>query len=262
MADRHVLITGASGGLGAAVARWLASVGVSLTLVARSKLELDAVAHQVELAGGRALPVRSDVSSVLACRKAVRSGVETFGRLDALINNAAVVEPLSRIRNTDPSAWQNAMATNLLGPLYLVRDSLPALQRAGGRVMNITSGAAEISLVAAGAYCTSKSALNHLTRVMGQEIPDVTSVAIRPGIVDTPMQAHLRLRAPQVMPPEQSGYYRRIKSEGMLEPSHVPARGIAWAALHAPAHWSGQIMDYDDPRIAEPSLAYFGDRLR
>ena len=257
-----MLITGASGGLGAAVARWLASVGVSLTLVARNKRELATVAHQVELAGGRALPVQSDVSSLLACRKAVRSGLETFGRLDALINNAAVVEPLGRIRDIDPSFWQNAMATNLLGPLYLIRESLSALQRSGGRVINITSGAAELSLVAAGAYCTSKAALNHLSRVMGQEILDVTSVAIRPGIVDTPMQKHLRLRAPKVMPPEQSGYYRRIKSEGMLEPSHGPARSIAWAALHAPAHWSGQIMDHDDPRIAEPSLAYLGDRLR
>ena len=257
-----MLITGASGGLGAAVARWLASVGVSLTLVARKKIELDAVAHEVELAGARALPVRSDISSFFACRNAVCSGIETFGRLDALINNAAAVEPLSRIRNTDPSAWRNAMGTNLLGPLYLIRDALPALQRTGGRVINITSGAADISLVAAGAYCTSKAALNHLTRVMGHEIPDVTSVAIRPGIVDTPMQAHLRFQAPQVMPPEQSGYYRRIKSEGLLEPSRVPARGIAWAALHAPAHWSGQIMDYNDPRITEPSLAYFGDYLR
>ena len=241
------------------MAGWLASSGACISLVARNKSALEAVADPIDARGGSAFPIQADMSSFPSCRGAVRSGLEKFGRLDAVINNAATVEPLMPIRNTDPEAWEKAIATNLLGPMVLIQESLPELERSGGRIINITSGAAQIPLAAAGAYCSSKSALNHLTRVLGEEFSTITSIAIRPGLVDTPMQAHLRIRAPKTMPSEQAAYYHHIKSEGLLEPPHVPARAIAWAALHAPAQWSGKIMDYDDPLLANPARKYFGD---
>ena len=85
------------------------------------------------------------------------------------------------------------------------------------------------------------------------EEPGVTSVAVRPGVVDTPMQKTLREKAPSVMPKDLADYYQKIKNEGELEPPDVPGKAIAWLALNAPHEWSGRFLSYDDPEIAIPS---------
>lgn len=243
------------------MADWLGAVGVSVTLAARNISALDDVAARIQSRGGQARVVPSDITSFTACRHAVAIGCDTFGPHDAIINNAAVVEPLARIQHTDPAHWQGAMATNLLGPAYLIHAALPALHRPGGRIINISTGAAQIPLIAAGAYCTSKAALDHLSRVVARETPGIVCIAIRPGTMDTPMQRLLRARGPRHMPTEQAAFYHRIHEDGLLEPPHVPGRAIAWAALHAPIQWSGSILDVDDPRLAEPALRFFGDCL-
>jgi hypothetical protein len=75
------------------------------------------------------------------------------------------------------------------------------------------------------------------------------------------MQELLRSEGPAKMPPEQAAFYRDLKTAGHLEPPQVPARAIAWLALHAPREWSGDFISYDDPQISEPALAAFGERL-
>jgi NAD(P)-dependent dehydrogenase (short-subunit alcohol dehydrogenase family) len=91
--------------------------------------------------------------------------------------------------------------------------------------------------------------LIHFSSVLSKEEPGITVVTVRPGIVDTTMQARLREQAPQVMPPDQAAYYSEIKEKGELEPPEVPARSLAWLVLYAPEEWSGDFLDYDDPRI-------------
>ena len=86
-------------------------------------------------------------------------------------------------------------------------------------------------------------------------------LSVRPGVVDTEMQALLRREGPKAMAPEQVAYYQSLKTEGKLEPPAVPARSIAWLSLHAPREWSGQFLNYDDPQIMDPSIAVFGEHL-
>ena len=255
------MVTGASRGIGAAVARWLAEAGTAVSIVARSEDALLGVARDIEACGGTAQVIPADVADPVDCRRAVERTLEGFGRLDGLVNNAGILAPLADTARADPDAWHYNMQVNVMGPFYLARAAITALRERKGRIVNVSSGAANTAIEAAGAYCASKAALNHFTRVLAAEEPRITSMAVRPGVVDTRMQEILRGEGPKVMPAEQAEYYRALKRDGQLEPPEIPGRAIAWLALHAPAELSGQFLDYDDPRIAGPAVAVFGKRI-
>jgi NAD(P)-dependent dehydrogenase (short-subunit alcohol dehydrogenase family) len=187
----------------------------------------------------------------------VETTLHHFGRLDGLVNNAGILAPLAAIGQSDPDTWARNIAVNLLGPFYLIRAALPALRNAEGRVVNISSGAARKPIGAWSAYCAAKAALTHLTAVLAVEEPRITAVALRPGVIDTAMQALIRREGPEAMDPEKAAYFRQLKQDGRLEPSWMPARSAAWLALHAPKELSGRFVEYDDPRIADPARAMF-----
>jgi NAD(P)-dependent dehydrogenase (short-subunit alcohol dehydrogenase family) len=256
-----VIITGASRGLGAAVARWLAKAGAAVTLVARSEEKLMEVAADVRRLGGTPRTFKADVSDHLACRSAVETTLDHFGRIDSLVNNAGVVQPLAPVADTHPEEWRRNIEVNLLAPFYLVRAAISELRRHNGRIVNVSSGAATMALATVSAYCTGKAAVNHFTRVLAAEEPAVTALTVRPGVVDTDMQAVLRNETDNAMPVEQIAYYRQLKERGELEPPQIPARAIAWLALYAPREFSSQFLDYDDSRISRPAVQVFGDSL-
>ncbi len=256
-----VIVTGASRGVGASVARWLGKAGASVVLMARSKDALDKVGRDVERLGGIPLPVTGDVTDPRVCEKTVEGTLERFGKIDALVNNAAVLEPLATVGLSDPDSWRYNIEVNLLGPFYMIRAAISELRKQKGRIVNVSSGAANIAIQAASSYCTAKAGLNQFTSVLAEEEPSLTCVAVRPGVVDTDMQALIRRQGPKAMPSDQLAYYLNLKSEGQLEPPFVPARSIAWLALYAPNDWSGEFMNYDETRISEPALTVFGEHI-
>jgi NAD(P)-dependent dehydrogenase (short-subunit alcohol dehydrogenase family) len=256
-----VIVTGASRGIGAYVARWLGKAGAAVALVARSGDKLKQVALDVKRLGGAPLPMVADVADPGACSGVVEETVGEFGRIDALVNNAGMVDPLAFVAMADTESWRYAIEVNLLGPFYMARASILELRNNRGRVVNVSSGAATTPIQAASAYCAAKAGLNHFTRVLAAEEPSVVCVTMRPGVVDTDMQAVIRQVGPAAMPPDQFAYYQGLKDEGKLEPPWVPARSIAWLALHAPLEWSGHFLNYDDPNISRPALEVFGEGL-
>jgi NAD(P)-dependent dehydrogenase (short-subunit alcohol dehydrogenase family) len=256
-----VVVSGASRGLGAAIARWLAKAAAAVTLIARSKENLLNVARDVRRLGGRPLVFNADVSEYDACRTAVENTLDKFGRIDALVNNAGIVQPISEIAQTDPEDWRYNIEVNLIGPFNLIRAAISPLREHNGRIVNVSSGAANLVLETVSAYCTAKGALNHFTQILATEETAVTAVSVRPGVVDTDMQTFIRREGPKAMPVEQAAYYRQIKDRGELEPPEIPARSIAWLALYAPSEFSGKFLDYDDPQIRRPALKVFGEML-
>ncbi len=255
------IVTGASRGLGAAVACWLGQAGAAVTLIARSEAKLNQTGNDVRRLGGEPLVCRADVSQYDACRKAVDKTLDRFGRIDALVNNAAIVQPISAIARTDPADWRYNIEVNLLGPFNLIRAAAAALRRQKGRIVNVSSGAANLALESISAYCTGKAALNHFTRILAVEESGLTALTVRPGVVDTDMQTFIREEGPRAMPADQADYYRQLKDRGQLEPAVIPARSIAWLALYAPREFSGRFLDFDDPRISSPALEMFGESL-
>jgi NAD(P)-dependent dehydrogenase (short-subunit alcohol dehydrogenase family) len=253
-----VIVTGASRGLGAAVARWLAKARSAVTLISRSENRLKDVAEEIRSLGGKPLVLTTDISNSDACRSAVELTLGRFGRIDALVNNAGIIQPISSIARSEPDSWRYNIEVNLLGPFYMIQAAISYLRSQNGRIVNVSSGAANRVIENASAYCAAKAALNHFTRVLAAEEPELTAVTVRPGVVDTDMQATIRNEGLNAMPDQQLAYYRQLKARGELEPPEIPGRPIAWLALYAPTEFSGQFFDYDDPRISEPALKAFG----
>ena len=231
-----------------------------MCLVAKNEARLEDVAEKVKSHGGTPLAIPADVAVWEQCLEVIDKALRVFGRIDAVVNNAGIFEPLAPIGRTDPAAWRYNIEVNLLGPFYMVKAALPSLRERGGRVVNVSSGAARHPIQGGSAYCAAKAGLTHFTAVLAAEEEGVTSVAVRPGVVDTDMQVLLRREGPRAMPPDQASYYERLKTEGLLENPDVPGRSIAWLALQAPSGWSGQFLDYDDPRVAGSATAFFAQK--
>ena len=260
MSNRSVVVvTGASRGLGESIALWLGKIKAAVTLIARSEKSLQDVARNVEDLGGRALPLRGDVSEWRTCRQIIERTLDHFGHIDALVNNAGIIQPLASTARSDPESWRYNIGVNLLGPFYLIKAAVPELRKQKGRVINVSSGAANTPIESAGAYCAAKAALNQFTNVLASEEPALTCVAVRPGVVDTDMQTLIRKEGSKTMPSERIAHFINLKDSGALEPPMVPARAIAWLALYAPKTLSGRFLSYDEPLIDRSSRKVFGE---
>jgi len=250
MSQPSVIVTGASRGLGRAIALELARMGAAVTLNARSQDRLAQVRAEIEALGGRAEILPGDVSQPDVAERLVAAAMLAFGRIDGVVNNAAVLDPLARIADSDPFAWQRNLQINLMGPYLITQAALPYLRRASpGRVINVSSGAAVRPTAGWSAYCSSKAALNMLTAVLAEEEPGIVALAVRPGVVDTAMQAELRGKGREAMQPEVFQRFTEYHQRGELLPPELPGRALAVLALHAPLAWSGRFISWNDPDV-------------
>ncbi|MDT8307102.1 MAG: SDR family NAD(P)-dependent oxidoreductase [Anaerolineae bacterium] len=244
-----VIVTGASRGLGAATARILLEMGAAVVLNARSAGDLNDLAAKADPGGGRSLVVAGDVSDEADCAALVGQTMARFDRLDALVNNAGVLQPVAPLGEEAVNAWRQNLAVNLLGPYYLMYYALPHLKASGGRVVNVSSGAAVNPVPGWSAYSTAKAAINMLTRALAEEAPEVTALAFRPGVVDTAMQAAIREEGNEGMPAERHERFVRLHEQGELLPPEQPGRSLALLALYAPLAWSGEFVQWDEERV-------------
>jgi NAD(P)-dependent dehydrogenase (short-subunit alcohol dehydrogenase family) len=107
-----------------------------------------------------------------------------------------------------------------------------------------------------GAYSAAKAAINHLTHILASEEPDITVLALRPGIVNTGMQAAIREKGKSRMAEENYRWLNQMYEQGRLLPPEAPGRAIACLALFAPHEWSGEVVRWDDARVQELVQAY------
>jgi len=219
---KTVIITGASRGIGEATARHLAGLGVTVILAARSTDRITAISDEITANNGAAMPVSCDVSRPEDVSALVGVAIEKTGRLDMLVNNAGIIDPISRLADSDPEAWDTVIDVNLKGVYYGLRYALPVMiARGGGTIINISSGAAVSALEGWSHYCASKAAVLSLTRVADKEYRDhgIRVIGLSPGTVATEMQ--VQIKASGINPVSQ------------LDPSvHIPsewvARAVAW----------------------------------
>ena len=249
MSNPTVIVTGASRGLGSAAARLAAQLGANVVLMARTMESLQAVSDEIEQGGGQALVVEGDVSQPEDCRKVIQRSLERFGGIDGLVNNAGILEPIGPISEAEAEAWQKSWAVNVIGPVMMCQAALPHLRESKGRGINVSSGAAINAIEGWGAYCLSKAAINHLTRMLAAEEPDVTSISFRPGVVDTEMQKTIRERGSEGMPQAEYERFVRYHEQGELLPPEVPGCALAVLALHARPEWSGEFMPWNQPEV-------------
>lgn len=181
------LITGASSGIGAATARRLAEHGASVAVVARRRDRLEALAAEIEQAGGETLAVEADITDRVQAEAAVQQVVERFGRLDTLVNNAGLML-LGPVVGADPAEWDRMIAVNVQGLLHTTHAALPHLLKAAGDsprqvadIVNISSIAGRVAWGGYGVYNLTKFGVNGFTESLRQE---VTRRHLRVGVID------------------------------------------------------------------------------
>lgn len=185
---KRVVVTGASRGIGAAVAQRFASLGADIILAARKAETLEPIAEEVRKLGSRALVVAADMTDRYSLQTLIDSAVGEFGGVDVLINNAGVLPPATRATSIDWDLWDSVLAVNLNAPWYLACRAKETMTN-GGVVINVASTAAFFPSRGLVPYNVAKAGLVMMTRVLALEWArdKVRVLAIAPGKVDTDM---------------------------------------------------------------------------
>ncbi len=233
LAGKAAIVTGASRGIGEAVAKELASHGVSVVLAARTKSDIERIAEEINAGGGKAIARTCDVSNYDDVRQVVEACLDNFSRLDILVNNAGLIEPIARLADSDPEHWSRIVDINFKGVYYGLRAAIPVMEQQGsGVIINLSSGAATGAMEGWSHYCSTKAAVLSLTRCADKEYGDrgIRVVGLSPGTVDTEMQVVIRA----------SG----INPVSQMDPSvhkspQVVARALAWLCTDDAADLAG-----------------------
>jgi NAD(P)-dependent dehydrogenase (short-subunit alcohol dehydrogenase family) len=182
------LITGASRGIGAAIAQAYAAVGAAVVVASRKLAGVEAVAAEIRVRGGQAHALAVHTGDEQAVAALVQTTVARYGGLDILVNNAATNPHFGPLLTATPSLWQKTLEVNLLGYWQMVRAVAPHLQaRGGGKVINIASIAGLRAQPDMGVYSVSKAAVLMLTQVLATELAaeNIQVNALAPGYVRT-----------------------------------------------------------------------------
>ena len=249
------MITGASRGLGAGMAERLAARGVDLGLCARHEPDPPASAATGPGSGPGAGVVTAvtaavDVTDATAVDAFCAAVVERFGSIDLWVNNAGLLAPIAPLRDADPGELRANVEANVVGVMYGSAAFVRHVRSrdGGGVLVNISSGAATKAYEGWAAYCASKAAVDHLTRVVAAEEADagLRAFAVAPGVVDTGMQEAIRASSPDRFP--AVGRFQEMKRDG---------------AFNSPAWVADHILDLlDDPAADRPLVQRVPDEPR
>jgi len=189
--ERVTMISGASRGLGAALARRFAEEGAAISLCARGGDELLAAAEELSARGAEVLAVPCDVTDEAAVRVWVGRTLERFGRVDALVNNASLLGRRVGIESYPLDAWRAVLDVNLTGAFLCAKHAIPALRETRGSLIHVSSGVGDHGRPYWGAYCTSKNGLEALSEMLAGELAGdgIRSNAVDPGAMRTGMRA-------------------------------------------------------------------------
>ena len=243
LAGKTIAITGASRGIGAAAAEAMAAEGARLLLLARASDGLTPLAERLRARGARVEAMTCDVSHYSQVEAALGHAADWLGGLDALVNNAGVIDPIAPLATSDPAAWSHAIDVNLKGIYHGMRAALPIMRaRGGGVIVNMSSGAAHNPLEGWSAYCTGKAGAAMLTRCAHLEMKGhgIRVFGLSPGTVATDMQR--RIKASGINPVSQMDFSRHA-------PPEAPAKALVWLMTEAAAEFAGEEISLRDPAM-------------
>jgi 3-oxoacyl-[acyl-carrier protein] reductase len=188
--DKVALVTGASQGIGRDTALALSEAGAKVAVAARNEEKLAALVNEiVGLVGGQALAVKMDVADAEQVKAGFKQVLEKFGRLDILVNNAAITRDGLAVRMKQDD-WEAVIRTNLTGAHLCIQQALGTMMRArAGRIINIASVVAQMGNAGQANYVAAKAGLIGLTKAIAMEIAsrNITVNAVAPGFIKTPM---------------------------------------------------------------------------
>jgi NAD(P)-dependent dehydrogenase (short-subunit alcohol dehydrogenase family) len=212
--ERVAIVTGASSGIGEATAHCLAQAGYAVVLAARRADLLDSIVADIRAAGGEALSVPTDLSDAEQTSALVRTTLDTFGRVDVLVNNAGYGPPYA-LEQMDRTALRHVFDVNILSGMQLIAELTPTMrEQGGGRIVNISSLSRYVGAPLAAAYAATKGAMEAMTACMRLELSpwNIQFSVIVPGFVDTPTFDKSR-QAGEHLRDDPDNPYRQLMSD-------------------------------------------------
>lgn len=240
--NQTIVITGASAGIGAALARILAARGVNMVLNARSARKLQAVQADCRDLGARAETVVGDASEAATAREMVATA-QKMGDFAGFIHVAGVLHPGPAVWELNDDAFHDVMNASVTAAHQLIRFAIPELRNSGGGLaVFFGSGAAEKTQPGIGTYCAAKAAEEHLARQLAVEAPDILTVIWRPGIVEGSMQRQAR-ESHGACAEQLQSVFRPWKEQGMLITPEESALGLVEFLEDRPENYHGRVAD-------------------
>ena len=241
--NKVAIITGSSKGIGAATAKHMAELGIKVVLTARSQDLIQKIADEINSLGGEAVAIACDVADYNQVNSAIAQTIMKFGKIDIIVNNAGLIDPIGHITDIAPADWGKVIDVNVKGVYNMLHAALPGMEARGeGVIINISSGAATSALEGWSHYCSSKAATLMLTKAAHIEYAPkgIRVVGLSPGTVATDMQTNIKA----------SG----INPVSELDPSvHIPpewpAQTICWLATEDAQEFDGDDVSLRDEQI-------------
>jgi 3-oxoacyl-[acyl-carrier protein] reductase len=235
--DKVALVTGASQGIGRETALTLAEAGAKVAVAARNEERLATLTQEIAAKGGEAFPVKMDVADAEQIKAGFKAVLEKFGKLDILVNNAAITRDGLALR-MKLDDWNVVIRTNLTGAHLCIQQALPVMMKArAGRIINIASVVAQMGNAGQANYVAAKAGLIGLTKAIAMEISsrNVTVNAVAPGFIETPMT---------------DGLSDKVKDElktriplGRMGTGREVATAIVFLASDEAAYVTGHVLD-------------------
>ncbi len=249
---KTAVVTGAGRGLGRAIALAMAQEGARLTIMSRTRDELDLTASDIREQGGECLVFEGDVSDPDSVASMARQTTECFSGVDVLVNNAAVIGPVRFLEDADLEAWKKTININLNGAFFCARAVVPSMvHRGGGKIINVTSGLGQKPFPRFCAYSVSKAGIDQLTRSLSEELKgkNIKVNAIDPGVMETSMQKEIRSLGPSVLGESIYDHFVEYNKKGYLKDPREVASLAVFLASSESDHlngYNGTLGDYAD----------------
>jgi 3-oxoacyl-[acyl-carrier protein] reductase len=235
--DKIALVTGASQGIGWDTAQALVVAGAKVAVAARTEEKLALLVGEIAAAGGEALAVKMDVADAEQVKAGFKQVIEKFGRLDILVNNAAITRDGLAVR-MKPDDWDAVIRTNLTGAHLCIQQALGTMMRArAGRIINVASVVAQMGNAGQANYVAAKAGLIGLTKAIAMEIAsrNITVNAVAPGFIETPMT--------NVLPDKVKEDLKTRIPLGRLGVARDVAAAIVFLASDEAAYITGHVLD-------------------
>ena len=241
-ASKVIILTGASRGLGWVIAHDLLQRSHNLVLLSRTEAPLHELEKQYS---GQVAILAGDLADFSLAAKAVELAQSRWKRVDGLIVNHGLLDPVKKIADSSAEEWRTAYDVSFFSAVALCQAAIPALRESKGKIILTSSGAAGNAYQGWGAYGSAKAAMNHLALTLAKEEPDIVSLAIRPGIIDTEMQREIREKHQPAMGSADGQKFLDLKASDKLIRPEKPGHVMAKLVLDAPKELSGRFLQWD-----------------